>query len=1088
MGSSSSCARCGCNLSGGDDYEKREENLDRIVDRVKTITYTYGNRSCYYIKEIVKGEQDFMGNVDRILEERSYYCYDFWKVKFEEELRVKCGKVSKFYETAQFKYLERLIEEKGHSTTCNQPYKASASDEEAASLQDIDLPGEETERKPGQEDPPAESSDEDEESKDEGEGTRSFVAVLDEILDLEPTVDLVSDRDVQSRFQTCLLSCYATLQDLGRGEMEIEVLLQAMMAITRDISDIDFFFFTKTMAAACKNLLYQPTDHNEFHNFVDRFLADVIIAGESNQACLEACIAELIDRTLISNDNDLQQLVVATVRTSLWHPSKAVALVSMVRAMNLDNPIFLLKQSLHVVLSCRVPFDAFKSALEQYDLSNQHKPVPIILRERFESTAEKSLSEVLAQVAKDIDGDLLHQVEITVNGVLTSTGEDLVTAKTSFLELIAGRPSLISDFEQSGGAMTLAATVCTDYVFIIAAVKALYYCVHESNPKGYWPSIPQLVSLCILLHSDQNGVNRLLEVITGEGKSCVIAMFAAALACRGKKVDIVTSSPILAQRDAQEWSKFYEMFGLSVTHNIDTTDVLKQQAWHESEADKNRKKLYESNIVYGTVSSFSADILHHEFEMRDVLGDRKSEVAIVDEVDMLMLDEGIQFTYLSHRAAVLRHIEQVLALVWASVSQNTPLQTSNGGVLYPGVPKYIHNVVFEGIKNKQLKDSTQLLRVAAECSIVQDAALQQILNAKSTEELKVAMKQLHTKNMLKLLSHLHSYLPHRFGAYILDKSGELLLVSLVRVTGNSTNSTVQPEFSLLVMDNGIACPLYTQSHLAEGVQRVISNKCGLPLKGLTGVHENLYTIEDKQYLEGVTHYFHDTIFDALLKKLQPAKLLSLAVKYQLIEQAKVTQFNCTKHRQTKKKIMKVLYQEALQSYVDALNKDPDINLPFNIVPYFLYYINLTPLGSRNQKPEIALLLRGDGLVSPLYPDGWGSGVETVVCSADGSLYRVGPTNLFHEVIFDMINSTRLLQLAVELNLLSYKNATKFLSSESEASKRNAVETLSLDSIITLISHLEACSSHHFAVYDLNDNATSNQNRSTRELATKIQIP
>ena len=293
-----------------------------------------------------------------------------------------------------------------------------------------------------------------------------------------------------------------------------------------------------------------------------------------------------------------------------------------------------------------------------------------------------------------------------------------------------------------------------------------------------------MVSLSILLLSDQAGVNRLLEVITGEGKSCVIAMFAAALACQGKKVDIVTSSPILAQRDAQEWSKFYQKFGLSVTHNIDTTDVLKQQAWHESEADKNRKKVYESNIVYGTVSSFSADILHHEFEMRDVL-------AIVDEVDMLMLDEGIQFTYLSHRAAVLRHIEQVLALVWASVSQNTPLQTSNGGVLYPGVPKYIHNVVCEGIKSKKLKDSTQLLRVAAECSIVQDAALQQILNAKSTEELKVAMKQLHNKNMLELLSHLHSYLPHRFKAYILDKSGELLPVPLVRMTGNSNNSTIR---------------------------------------------------------------------------------------------------------------------------------------------------------------------------------------------------------------------------------------------------------------------------------------------------------
>ena len=278
------------------------------------------------------------------------------------------------------------------------------------------------------------------------------------------------------------------------------------------------------------------------------------------------------------------------------------------------------------------------------------------------------------------------------------------------------------------------------------------------------------------------------------------------------------------------------------------------------------------------------------------------------------------------------------------------------------------------------------------------------------------------------------------------------------------------------MDNGIACPLYTQSHLAEGVQRVISNKCGLPLKGLTGVDEKLYTIEGKQYFEGVTHYFHDTLFTTLAKKLLPTKLLNLAVKYQLIEQAKVTQFNCTKHHKTKKKIMKVLDEAYMQTcvlfFVTALNNDPDINLPFNIVPYKLKDNVLTqPLvgDNKNQKPEIAVLLRGEGRVSPLYKDGWGSGVETVVRSADGSQYRVGPAKFFHKVIFDMVNSTRLLQLAVELNLLSYKNATKFLSSESAASKRNAVETLSLDSIITLISHLEACSSHHFAVYDLNDN-------------------
>ena len=46
---------------------------------------------------------------------------------------------------------------------------------------------------------------------------------------------------------------------------------------------------------------------------------------------------------------------------------------------------------------------------------------------------------------------------------------------------------------------------------------------------------------------------RLLEILTGEGKSCVIAMVAATYALLGRTVDIVTSSPVLSQRDAEEW-------------------------------------------------------------------------------------------------------------------------------------------------------------------------------------------------------------------------------------------------------------------------------------------------------------------------------------------------------------------------------------------------------------------------------------------------------------------------------------------------------------------------------------------------------
>jgi preprotein translocase subunit SecA len=49
---------------------------------------------------------------------------------------------------------------------------------------------------------------------------------------------------------------------------------------------------------------------------------------------------------------------------------------------------------------------------------------------------------------------------------------------------------------------------------------------------------------------------RLLQVATGEGKSSIISIFAAVMVLKGNKVDVVTSSPVLAQRDAEDKKGF----------------------------------------------------------------------------------------------------------------------------------------------------------------------------------------------------------------------------------------------------------------------------------------------------------------------------------------------------------------------------------------------------------------------------------------------------------------------------------------------------------------------------------------------------
>ena len=329
--------------------------------------------------------------------------------------------------------------------------------------------------------------------------------------------------------------------------------------------------------------------------------------------------------------------------------------------------------------------------------------------------------------------------------------------------------------------------------------------------------------------------------------------------------------------------------------------------------------------------------------------------------------------------------------------------------------------------------------------------------------------------MLRLVGHLESYLPYRLNAYMIDDNGELVHVPLVQTTDKP--EAKKQEFSLLVMDEGVACPLHTQAYLADGVQKMVASKCDLPLKGSNS--DAYHIIDGKQYFEGVSHYFHDVLFSIMMKKLKyrieaPTRLLHLAVKYKLINEQKYNQFTCTKHQQTKKKLMKSLDNDSLISFIKKINKDSDVDLPFNIVPYELSSEGVISPSRNfsvpNQKPKLAVLLQEEGLPCPLYPNDWQ--IENgVVCSDDGSSYWVGPEDFFHEVIFSMMNSASFLQLAVEQQLMPESDAQQFVTGKFEHEKRNAIETFGLEKILALLRYLESCHVNHghYAVYDQNAN-------------------
>ncbi|CAF1276298.1 unnamed protein product, partial [Rotaria sordida] len=158
---------------------------------------------------------------------------------------------------------------------------------------------------------------------------------------------------------------------------------------------------------------------------------------------------------------------------------------------------------------------------------------------------------------------------------------------------------------------------------------------------------------CLIALNLNNNQGRLLQVATGEGKSTIISVLAIFYALTGKTVDIITSSPVLAERDAKEKAKFYNMFGLGCSHNNDKLVYV-----------KGLKTCYKKEIVYGEAAQFQFDILRTEYAQLNTLGDRKCEVAIVDEVDSMLIDDSSKIARLATTVSGMDQLQIIYHLLW----------------------------------------------------------------------------------------------------------------------------------------------------------------------------------------------------------------------------------------------------------------------------------------------------------------------------------------------------------------------------------------------------------------------------------------
>ena len=167
----------------------------------------------------------------------------------------------------------------------------------------------------------------------------------------------------------------------------------------------------------------------------------------------------------------------------------------------------------------------------------------------------------------------------------------------------------------------------------------------------------------IVLHQ-----GKIPEMRTGEGKTLVAPLAAAANALAGDGVHVITVNDYLARRDAQWMGPLFSFLGISlgvITHDASYLYDAEYSSGEERTArlrPVTRREAYAADVTYGTNNEFGFDYLRDnmvtELEARVQRG---HAFAIVDEVDNILIDEARTPLIISGQAAESQDLYQVFA-------------------------------------------------------------------------------------------------------------------------------------------------------------------------------------------------------------------------------------------------------------------------------------------------------------------------------------------------------------------------------------------------------------------------------------------
>jgi preprotein translocase subunit SecA len=172
--------------------------------------------------------------------------------------------------------------------------------------------------------------------------------------------------------------------------------------------------------------------------------------------------------------------------------------------------------------------------------------------------------------------------------------------------------------------------------------------------------------LAVLMYAavaSERGV--LAQLHTGQGKTIVAAAWATLLTLLTcEPVDIVTSSHLLAERDAGEMRPFYALFGLSCEDNHEPDYKTGPKSCYQLRADNSLPP-----VVYGSAAAMEFDHLCDDFYRRETRAKRAFASVIVDEADSALLDGASDVALLAEPQPAMETLESIQVMIAAHVAQ-----------------------------------------------------------------------------------------------------------------------------------------------------------------------------------------------------------------------------------------------------------------------------------------------------------------------------------------------------------------------------------------------------------------------------------